>query len=288
MRRPDINFTHDDSHAFLPWVIGVMVGLATLLLCLGITVDGWIIARNSTYENRFSVTVPATTDNIETKFKLIKDTIEGNHAVSRVEVVTNTQLQNMLRTWIGDSPVDDLPLPSVLDVSLKDNAKVNFKELESQLSIIAPGTEISSQERWVSSFAHFSSALECLIAILAVLIIGCLALTVAFTSRASLKLHAKTVGLLHSIGAEDRYIASQFQQDACWLTMCSTVPGCLAAGLAYWGTGFYMASLETSMLPSFAMNTNHVLLLLIMPVACTVVSWLAARLSVLQQLQHRL
>jgi cell division transport system permease protein len=289
MTQPDINFSNDDSHAFLPWVIGVMVGLATLLLCLGLTVDGWIIDRNENYDNRFTVTIPATTSNLDTKMKLIRETLEANKSVTLIDEVSDTRLLSMLESWIGNiESADNLPLPKVLDVTATNGHTVNYKELQSKLTIIAPGTTVSSHERWIASFSQFSSALETLIALLAVLIIVSLGLTIAFTSRASLKLHAKTVGLLHSIGAEDRYISRQFQQDACMLTLYGTVPGCLLAGLAYWGTGFYMASLEASMLPSFSMGGAHLALLVIMPIACASVAWIAARLSVLQQLHHKL
>lgn len=289
MTKPDINFSKDDSHAFLPWVIGVMVGLATLLLCLGLTVDSWIIDRNENYDNRFTITIPANTKKLDTKLKLMRETLESTASVSLVEEVSTKRILGMLESWVGNiKSADNLPLPTVLDVTATNGHSINYDELQSKLAIIAPGTLISSHERWITSFSQFSSALEALIAILAVLIIVSLALTIAFTSRASLKLHAKTVGLLHSIGAEDGYISRQFQQDACKLTLYGTIPGCLIAGAAYWCTGFYMASLKTSMLPSLSMTTPHLALLIIMPLACASVAWIAARTSVLQQLNHKL
>ncbi len=289
MTRPDINFSKDDSHAFLPWVIGVMVGLATLLLCLGLTVDGWIIDRHASYENRFSVTMPSTLDDLDGKQKLVRDTLKDVKGVSDVSDISRSKLQAMLSTWLGNADqADDLPLPRVMEITTIKDVTINYKELETKLNIIAPGTSVSSQELWVNSFSQFSAALEALIGILAVLIITSLALTIAFTSRASLKLHSKSVGLLHSIGAEDGYIARQFQQDACMLTLRGTLPGCLLAGFAYWGTGFYMASLESSLLPSFSMNLAHLSLLIAMPAACMMVAWIAARISVTQQLHTTL
>lgn len=289
MTRPDINFASDDSHAFLPWVIGVMVGLATLLLCLGLTVDGWIIDRNTSYENRFTVTVPSTIDDLDTKFKLILDTLKNTKGVTDIIEVEPDRLHRMLESWLGSvDSLDDLPMPRVLDVATSRDVVPDYKGLESKLGIIAKGTTVSSHEHWVASFSQFSSGLEALIAILAAMIIISLALTIAFTSRASLKLHARTVGLLHSIGAEDQYIARQFQQDACMLTLRGTIPGCLLAGIAYWLTGMYMVSLGSSLLPSFSMHVPHYVLLVVMPVACTGVAWVAARFSVLQQLHHKL
>ena len=43
-----------------------------------------------------------------------------------------------------------------------------------------------------------------------------------YVSRAALKLHSRTVSLLHSIGAEDHYITWQFQQEAFLLVLKGT------------------------------------------------------------------
>src|SRR6185295_7663534 len=148
------------------------------------------------------------------------------------------------------------------------------------------GVEVDAHERWIASFSDFSAAMQLLIAMLAAIIVGGMSLMIAFTSRASLKLHAKTVHLLHSIGAEDEYITRQFQHEALLLTLRGAVPGCIAAGFAYWIAGSYMASLPSSMLPSLAITVPHLGLLVLMPVLCGLVAWMAARLSVIKQLQR--
>jgi cell division transport system permease protein len=289
MKKTDIPFSTDDSHAFLPWVIGIMVGLAGLLLCLGLTVDSWMVERHQNYEKRFTVNIPAGVDDLDKKMKVLTEVLEGTKGINSVSQVTKDKLQDMLKPWIGrNSSLDNLPLPTVLDVTMDNAAAVNLNELQTKLSIVVSGVEIDSHEQWVANFSDFSATLGYLVVILAVLIISGLSLTIAFTSRAALKLHARTIGLLHSIGAEDGYIARQFQRDACRLTLYGTVPGCIAAGLIYWATGFYMQSLGSSMLPSLAMNVSHLILLLALPLTCAAIAWLTARVSVLQQLQHKL
>jgi cell division transport system permease protein len=289
MKKTDIPFSTDDSHAFLPWVIGIMVGLAGLLLCLGLTVDGWMVERHQNYEKRFTVNIPAGLDDLDKKMKVVTEVLQATKGISSVSQVGKDKLQDMLKPWIGrNSSLENLPLPTVLDVTMDNNAIVNLGELQTKLAIVISGIEIDSHEQWVANFSDFSATLSYLVIILAVLIISGLSLTIAFTSRAALKLHARTINLLHSIGAEDRYISRQFQRDACRLTLYGTVPGCIAAGLIYWATGLYMKSLGSSMLPSLAMHLPHFVLLLALPLACAAIAWITARYSVLQQLQHKL
>jgi cell division transport system permease protein len=289
MKNSDIPFATDDAHAFMPWVIGVMACLATLLLCLGLTVGSWIIDRHQAYASNFTVNIPSTGEDAAPQIAKIQTILRPVAGVTRVEQVSDTHLRAMLKPWLGNGDTAALlPLPVVLDVAIANNAAIDYKDLQVKISAVAPGAEIDAHEVWIANFRSFSFAIQWVLTALAGLIVGALALMIAFTSRASLKLHAKTVQLLHSIGAEDGYIMRQFQREASRLTFYGTVPGCLAAGLAYALCGFYVARLESSILPSIAMTRLHVALLLLMPLVCGAVAWVAARLSVLKQLQKAL
>ncbi len=287
--RSDIPFSADDAHALLPWIIGVMACMATLLLCLGLTAGGWITDRHDSYTTRFTVTIPAGVDDLQVKLGKIEDALKKFPGVTGVAQVSESHLRGMLKPWLGNSDtMDGLPLPTVLDVTADGAAPIDYKTLQSKLAGIAAGTEVDAHERWVASFASFSAVTQYTIAVLAAFIVGALALMIAFTSRTALRLHARTVQLLHSIGAEDGYIARQFQREAFLLTLRGTAPGCFMAGLIYWAVGAYLDSLQAAMLPPLSVTGSHVLLLLLMPLACAGVAWLAARLSVLRQLQQAL
>lgn len=289
MSRSDIPFDADDSHAFLPWVIGIMACMAALLLCLGLTMGSWIVDRHHSYTDSFTVNIPASTDDMTAKVESIKGSLRQWPGVGAVSQVSDAALHNMLEPWLGNSAAAaSLPLPVVLDVAIDRETTLNYKDLQAKLETTVPGVEVDAHERWIANFMGFSAAMQGVLGTLATLLVGSLALMIAFTSRAALKLHAKTVQLLHSIGAEDRYITRQFQQEACLLALRGALPGCAAAGIAYWIGGRYIASLQASLLPSLAMSLSHVALLLMMPLACAMIAWVAARLSVIKQLQRML
>lgn len=284
--RTDIHFSGDDAHAYLPWVVGIMACIATLMLCFGITVGGWIVDRGGTYANHFTVNIPTLIEDLPKRTVQIFEVLEKTDGIDSVKQESEESLRAMLKPWLGNhQAVDALPLPIVIDVAVAEDAEINTDALRKTLESIAPGTELDTHEQWIANFMQFSSAVRSTMALLASMVILGLGLMIAFMCRASLKLHSRTVSLLHSIGAEDRYISRQFQIEASIITLRGTLPGCMLAGAAYWLTGIYISSLQSALLPAFAMHWRHVALLMVMPLACSAVAWLAARISVLKQLQ---
>ncbi|MEQ1706012.1 MAG: FtsX-like permease family protein [Rickettsiales bacterium] len=288
----DIAFSSDDSHRFLPWLIGVMVALATLLLCFVMTINGWVIERHSDYTNNITVNIPVPdyeNPPSEEVINSIMEALQKSPGVAMVERLEPEKLQKMLVPWLGENMTgSELPLPIVLDVALKSGTKVDIHKLQEALTQIVPGTEVDTHEAWVNAFISFSTAIRMVMIMFALVIIFSIGLMIAFTSRASLRLHNKAVHLLHSVGAEDNYIAKQFQQEACSLTMRGAGVGCIIAAIGFWGMGKYMQSLENSSIPSLAMSHKHFILLVVIAFSCGLVAWITARISVMKQLKQML
>jgi cell division transport system permease protein len=290
--RSDIAFSSDDSHRFLPWLIGMMVTLAALLLCYVVTINGWVVERHGNYANNFTVNIPvvdAEKPPSEEMIAAVIESLQKTKGVTTVNRLSNNTLQNMLVPWLGTSAVtSQLPLPVVIDVALAKGASINHRSLQESLSSFAPAVEVDAHETWVKAFLEFSFAVRSMLVVLSIIIIAAIILMIAFTSRASLHLHGKSVRLLHSIGAEDQYIAKQFQQEACFVTLRGALAGCAFAAASFWGIGFYLNSLENASIPSFDLSLPHIILLIATPVACAALAWVTARFSVLAQLRQML
>ncbi len=287
--RSDIAFSSDDSHRFLPWLIGMMVALAALLLCFVVTINGWVIAKGSDYSNNITINIPVSNGEQAPSDEVVGKVIDAVQQVSSVKSVSRIEqkkLQSMLVPWLGEDIANsDLPLPVVLDVTLKNGADIDVEKLQATITQISAGIEIDKHEAWVAAFLSFSAAVRAVITMFAVLIIVAIGLMIAFTSRASLHLHSKAVRLLHSIGAHDGYIARQFQNNACVLTMRGALVGCTVAAIGFWAMGYYMESLGNAAIPSLAMNEMHFALLFAVVITCGVVAAITARLSVVKQLR---
>ena len=286
MKDYDIPFSSDDTHRFLPLLISLMVGMAALLLCLGTSINGWVVDRHGSYTNNFTVDIPAQSDDGEAKISRVRDAVQKIPGVANVQQLSDDRIRQLLKPWFGSGDViADLPLPAVLEVKLTSHMPLDYNVVQKELAAIVPGTQVDTRERWVSSFTEFAGALQALVTLLAIAIAIAMAVTISFASRASLHLHGRTVNLLHSMGAEDGYIASQFQREAFLLTLRGSLVGSVSAGLFYLLIGKYVASLQVASLPSLYMGLPHVALLLLLPLACGCVAWGATFVTVRRQLQ---
>jgi cell division transport system permease protein len=200
------------------------------------------------------------------------------------------EVGRLLEPWLGAGmKLSELPIPVVFEVSLKPAAQqMDYEPLRRELQAIDETIELDSHELWVAAFAKFSTAMRGMTVALSLLILGGMGLVVSFSSRAALKLHARTVALLHSIGAEDSYVTRLFQKEALRQVLPGAFFGCIVAGGAYAIAGAYMATLNIATLPKLNFGTSHVALMLVMPAACGLVAWVVAQISVTRQLERTL
>ncbi|MGE0753529.1 MAG: cell division protein FtsX [Alphaproteobacteria bacterium] len=287
-KRNDIDFTRDDIHRFLPWLIAVMACLTTLLLSLTISIHSWIDDRHHNYAANFTVNIPARVTE-ESEISRIVSTIKGTAGIQSVRRVQPAELHAVMEQWLGNSDIGQLPLPTVLEVLVKEDAMEHFDHaaLQDKMNAVVSGVEVDAHETWVKAFASFSSAVSIVLIALSMIIVTAMASAVIFTARTALKLHSKSVALLHSIGAHDMYITRQFQQDAFLTSLPGLIGGTFAAAGLYWASGSYVASLPAS-LPSFAIQGGHIALFILLPMVCSMAVVSVTRMAILSQLRQTL
>ena len=267
-------------------MIGLMSAMATLMLCLGLTLDTWMGPAAASLRDTLSVQIPAQA-NREQAEKRVAAALERLPEARNVRLLSDTEVTALVRPWLGldDAALNHLDLPAVFEVSLTHQAG-DASALQRQLNTLAPGTTVDTQAEWAEKFARLTHAVQIILYALAASIVAALTGMMVFTSRAAMKLHAGTVRMLHAIGADDSYIARQFQQNALALSLRGAVPGVCAAGLGYAALGFYISRLDAPALPPLTLTFHHLAMLAALPFACACVAWVAVRIATFAQLSH--
>lgn len=287
-RRYDLPLQADGSSRFLPWFIGLMVYLATLTLAFSLILTAAIDRWDAGLQGSLTVQVPIPTDGTPLPAGRLDALLAALRATPGI--VTATPLsaaaeQELLRPWLGGSGDLALPLPILVDVHTDTRAAIDPGGLERELVAIVPGTTVATHDRWLGRLFR-AARLVVLSGELAVALIGAGAvLTIIFTTRTGLLIHHDVIELLHLVGAQDSYVARQFQSHAFRQALRGGAAGMILALLTIGGVGL-MATLghggdEALPFQGFGVSPIGWGALVLMPVAAGIVALLTARITVL-------
>lgn len=292
LRRYDLPLQADGSSRFLPWFIGLMVYLATLTLAFSMILTVAIERWDAGLQGSLTVQVPVPADGtalaperLDAVVLALRST-PGIASASAMDVAAEREL---LRPWLGSS-LDDaaLPLPVLIDVHTQAGVAVDAVALEARLAAIVPGTNVATHDRWLGRLFR-TARLIVLSGDLAVALIGAGAvLTIIFTTRTGLLIHHDVIELLHLVGAQDAYVARQFQSHAfrqalrggaAGMTLALVTVATIAAAAAFGRGGDEAMSFQ-----GLGISLLGWLALLLLPVAAGGVALMTARITVLRTL----
>jgi len=236
-RASTIPLDGDGSARFLPWLIGLMVFLAALATGAGFAIDSALIRWDDGLRGTLTVQLPQpigggplASASIDAALALLR----GTAGVVGATALDPQAEAGLLQPWLGDSvEAGQLPLPVLIDVQHAEAVTLDLPDLTRRLAAIVPGASVETHGAWLEQLFRVAELIEIGAAIIVVLIGVVAVMTVIFTTRTGLMIHAPIVDLLHLMGATDSYIARQFQWHAFGLGLRGGSIGLVLALLAF-------------------------------------------------------
>ena len=201
--------------ATMPWILGVMIALATLAAGAALA-GGWTAAElRGALATRLTVQIvegdPArrSAASVDALARL-----QADPGVESARLVPEERVRTLIGPYLGTDQLDaDLPVPGLLDVTVRDEAvEAAPQRLRRSLNAVPALVRIDRTDGWAAPVRRFLT----LIAGLAVTVLG---LTVAATTaavvlaaRAALDAHGATIATLHLLGATDRQVSRLFER----------------------------------------------------------------------------
>jgi cell division transport system permease protein len=193
----------------------------------------------------------------------------------------------LLQPWLGNSvPIGDLPLPHIIDVRIDPHVAVDYTTLRKQLDSIIPNSQLDNDRSWLAAIREFALRVEGVITAGVIAVTALIIAIIIFTARIGLAIHRSVIELLHLLGAQDAYIARQFQVHALGLGLRGGIIGGLAAALTVviLGPAGHMLELPMPIATYGILDWRVWLLLIIAGLAAGGVAMITARITVLRQL----
>jgi cell division transport system permease protein len=305
----------DDSSRFLPWTIAVMTFLAALALAGAMAMGSATARWKNALAADLTVQIPPLSDEAadagsaapakarrDADAKAAAESAAGDDAedariakaialleatpgVISARALGTREVAALLRPWLGSGvAAEALPLPRVLDVAVDPKAGLDVKDLAARLATAVPGATIDAPAEWLDHLASLLRSAEIIALLVVALTVTAAAVTVVFVTRSGLAVHGAIIELLHLIGAEDRFIARQFEFHALKLGFLGSLPGLALAAASLAFLGAMAARIDAPLLPRLTLAPAQWAVLAILPLIVGAIAMVTARVTVMRRL----
>jgi cell division transport system permease protein len=272
----------------MPWIIGIMMFLTVLAAAAGLSLGRAAGGLDADLSGRLTVqVVEANAARREAQVRALNDQLVRLAAVETVRKVPDAEIAALLDPWFGADGLDpDLPVPALIDVSLRRSAASDIETIRQSVKAAAPSARVDLHADWLAPLARLLGALIWLAALLVVLMAGATAAIVVLTARAALNTHQATIEVMHLLGSSDLQIARLFQRR---IALDALIGGAVGLGMALLAMallGSRMAAIGSELLGSVGFGLFGWVSILLLPILGAIVATFAARYTVLNALRR--
>ena len=286
----DLPLGEDGSGRFVPWIVAVMVYLATLSVAAGMAVNRSVDKWNIGLEGTVTVEIAASNaaaenagERMARALSLLRETAGVRSAIP----IPDDEIARLLEPWLGQGDVPlTLPIPQLIDVRLEAGTKLDLDALGTLLANAVPGARLDDHQYWTERLLDFGRSVQITSAFIVALVALAGAGTVVFAIRYGFGDHREVIELMHLVGSRDSYIAGQFQAHAMSLSLRGGVVG-LALGAATLGVLRGIAApIEGSLLPTVNITAVAWAVLAALPLLAGLIATITARVTVVRALRE--
>lgn len=187
------------------------------------------IAREVTIQIR-----PLPGRDIEADIRVAAELARRTRGVEAVRIFDRKEGEKLLEPWLGSGlDLGELPVPRLIVMKLGSGAQPDFNALKKDLAERVPNAGLDDHRLWLGRLRAMADALVVIGIVILVLVMAATGLAVAFATRGAMAGTAHIIDVLHLVGAEDSYIAREFQRHFLRLGLKGGLAGALMAMLFY-------------------------------------------------------
>ncbi|WP_210493462.1 cell division protein FtsX [Microvirga antarctica] len=121
--------------------------------------------------------------------------------------------ERLLEPWLGTGlDFNDLPVPRLIVIKLAQEVRPDFTKLRQSLKDQVPGATLDDHALWVSRLSTMANTIIAVGVVLVGLVLVAAGLAVTFATRGAMAGNREVVDVLHFVGANDDFIAREFQR----------------------------------------------------------------------------
>jgi cell division transport system permease protein len=210
----------------------LVIAIMTFLSCLALgavtlvndAASAWQteISREATIQIR-----PAEGLDMDDALTRASEIARGFPGVRAVTIVDRAATARLLEPWLGSGlDLDELPVPRLVTVTIDPAAPPDFPAMRDAVRQEIPAATLDDHRTWVDRLVAMASTTVTIGVGILALILSATVLTVVFATRGAMAGNGHIIEVLHFVGAEAGFIATQFRRHF----LITGLKGALAGG----------------------------------------------------------
>ena len=267
----------------------LMVVLAVLCFLASISAVGAVAADRAAHgwarQLRAEATVqvrPRVDETGPTAAARAAETLAGVAGVAEAEAMDRKAAEALLRPWVGEAALPDLPLPYLVTVRLDPKNPASAPTLSRALAEAGLDATVDDHSLWRGEVERSAGVITALAGAAFLLIATATAAAIAYATRAGMAAQASVIETLSLNGASDGYVAGLFQRRFGGLAAAAGAMGAGAAALLL--ALLRLIGGEGGLTSALPLAFNDLLILIACPLLAFGVALLAARFTALAKL----
>jgi cell division transport system permease protein len=133
--------------------------------------------------------------------------------IRNVRLMSDRDSAKLLEPWLGSGlDLGALPVPRLIVIELSDPEAADLKGLRTRLQREVDNAVLDDHSVWSGRLRTMAGAMVAAGVTVVVLVLVAMVLSVVFATRAAMAGNKDVIEVLHFVGAEDRFIAKEFQR----------------------------------------------------------------------------
>ncbi|WEK57436.1 MAG: ABC transporter permease [Candidatus Brevundimonas phytovorans] len=264
-------------------VIAVLCFLASITAVGAVAADraahGW--ARQLRAEATVQVR-PRVDETGATAAARAAETLAGVKGVAEAEAMDRKAAEALLRPWVGEAALPDLPLPYLVTVRLDPKNPASAPTLSRALAEAGLDASVDDHSLWRGEVERSAGVITALAGAAFLLIAAATAAAIAYATRAGMAAQASVIETLSLNGASDGYVAGLFQRRFGGLAATAGALGASVAALLL--ALLRLVGGEGGLTPALPLAFSDLLILIACPLLAFGVALAAARFTALAKL----
>ena len=216
-----------------------VIAIMSFLCCLTLGAVSMIRSTASAWQSQISreITIqikPAEGLDMDQALDKVRMAALAASGVTSASVVDRAATERLLEPWLGEGfDIDELPVPRLVIVTVDEAAPPDFEALRAALALAVPEAVLDDHRAWAMRLVAMArTTIFVGFGILGLMFTATM-LTVIFVTRGAMAGNRHIIEVLHFVGAETGFIASEFQRRFLFIGLKGSAIGGLLAAISF-------------------------------------------------------